>query len=81
MEILTVHANLTETIYDILGASEMFGLAQGLFYGVPHHFSFRARTNVNIVSLHLSSWQDLLKFFPDARQLIYARAHSVYANV
>lgn len=81
MDILTVHSNLTETIYDVLQTGEMFGLVQGLYYGVPHHFSYRAKTNVNIISLQLTQWQHLLKFFPDASKVIYKRAQDVYVTL
>ncbi|KAI5644539.1 cyclic nucleotide-binding domain-containing protein [Phthorimaea operculella] len=58
VEVLTVHPNLTESIYDILGPEDSFGIAQGLFVGVPHHFSFRARTVVDIVYLKLDLWKN-----------------------
>lgn len=78
VDILTVHSNLTETVHDVLHAGEMFGIAQGLYHGVPHHFSFRARTTVDIIRLQLNTWQDLLKFFPASRDLIYSKAERVY---
>jgi len=58
----------------------MFGIAQGLYHGVPHHFSFRARTTVDIMLLHLNTWQDLLKLFPFSKDLIYYKAEKIYTK-
>ncbi|XP_045470321.1 uncharacterized protein LOC123677688 isoform X2 [Harmonia axyridis] len=78
VDVLTVHSNLTETIHDILHEGEMFGLPQGLFYGIPHHFSFRARTTVDIGVLTLKDWTDIMLLFPRAKEIIYKRALAIY---
>lgn len=42
MEVLTVHPNLTESIYDILGPEDSFGVAQVYFtivYNYIDHIS------------------------------------------
>ncbi|KPJ19458.1 Potassium voltage-gated channel protein eag [Papilio machaon] len=72
VEVLTVHPNLTESIYDVLGPEDSFGIAQasGLFVGVQHFFSFRARTVVDIVYLKLDEWKYLLDFYPKSAKLV-----------
>lgn len=77
---MTVHSNLTETIHDVLHTGEMFGIAQGLFYGVPHHFSFRAKTTVDIISLKLNKLQELLKFFPTTKEVVYKKVQMIYVH-
>ncbi|KAL3282708.1 hypothetical protein HHI36_005880 [Cryptolaemus montrouzieri] len=78
VDVLTVHPNLTETIHDVLHSGEMFGLPQGLFYGIPHHFSYRARTTVDIGVLQLKDWTDIMILFPRAKEVIYKRALAIY---
>lgn len=78
VDVLTVHPNLTETIHDVLHKGEMFGLPQGLFYGIPHHFSFRAKTTVDIGVLTLKDWTDIMLLFPRAKEQIYKRALAIY---
>ncbi|KAI8420830.1 hypothetical protein MSG28_008031 [Choristoneura fumiferana] len=76
VEVLTVHPNLTESIYDILGPEDCFGLAQGLFVGVSHHFSFRARTVVDIVYLKLEQWKYLLDFYPKSAKMVQKKVQN-----
>ncbi|XP_015840575.2 uncharacterized protein LOC100141648 [Tribolium castaneum] len=77
VEILTVHMNLTETIHEVLRRGEMFGVMQGLFYDIPHHFFFRARTAVHLVALQFDDWRHLLEFFPESRDAIFAKTNRV----
>ncbi|XP_061704790.1 uncharacterized protein LOC133516091 isoform X3 [Cydia pomonella] len=81
VEVLTVHPNLTESIYDILGPEDCFGLAQGLFVGVSHHFSFRARTVVDIVYLKLEQWKYLLDFYPKSAKMVQKKVQNVYLAI
>nr|CAD7450232.1 unnamed protein product [Timema bartmani] len=82
VEILTVHPDLTETIYDTLKPGDMFGVVQGLYYGIPHHFSFRAKTSlVDILYLNLDSWYTMLRYFEDVSELIYQRANNLYSSM
>ncbi|CAH2085436.1 unnamed protein product [Euphydryas editha] len=81
VEVLTVHPNLTESIYDILGPEDSFGVAQGLFVGVTHHFSFRARTVVDIVYLKLDEWKYLLDFYPKSAKLVRRKVENVYLAI
>ncbi|XP_050349519.1 uncharacterized protein LOC126772954 [Nymphalis io] len=81
VEVLTVHQNLTESIYDILGPDDSFGVAQGIFVGVTHHFSFRARTVVDIVYLKLDEWKYLLDFYPKSAKLIRRKVENVYLAI
>nr|XP_026485505.1 uncharacterized protein LOC113393027 isoform X2 [Vanessa tameamea] len=81
VEVLTVHQNLTESIYDILGPEDSFGVAQGLFVGITHHFSFRARTVVDIVYLKLDEWKYLLDFYPKSAKLIRRKVENVYLAI
>ncbi|XP_059058535.1 uncharacterized protein LOC131851991 isoform X1 [Achroia grisella] len=78
VEVLTVHPNLTESIYDILGPEDSFGIAQGLFVGVTHHFSFRARTVVDIVYLKLNQWKYLLEFYPKSAKIVQRKVENLY---
>ncbi|KAM3966948.1 uncharacterized protein ACR2FA_011829 [Aphomia sociella] len=81
VEVLTVHPNLTESIYDILGPEDSFGIAQGLFVGVAHHFSFRARTVVDIVYLKLHQWKYLLDFYPKSAKIVQHKVENVYLAI
>ncbi|XP_075976271.1 uncharacterized protein LOC142976664 [Anticarsia gemmatalis] len=81
VEVLTVHPNLTESIYDVLGPEDSFGIAQGLFVGVPHHFSFRARTVVDIVYLKLDQWKYLLDYYPSSAKLVRRKVENVYLAI
>ncbi|KAL4707314.1 hypothetical protein ACJJTC_019852 [Scirpophaga incertulas] len=81
VEVLTVHSNLTESIYDILGPEDSFGVAQGLFVGVTHHFSFRARTVVDIVYLKLDDWKYLLDFYPKSAKIVKRKVENVYLAI
>ncbi|CAG5046525.1 unnamed protein product [Parnassius apollo] len=81
VEVLTVHQNLTESIYDVLGPEDCFGLAQGLFVGVQHYFSFRARTVVDIVYLKLDEWKYLLDFYPKSAKLVRKKVENVYLAI
>ncbi|XP_045496927.1 uncharacterized protein LOC123695204 [Colias croceus] len=81
VEVLTVHPNMTESIYDILGPEDSFGVAQGLFVGVSHHFSFRARTIVDIVYLKLDEWKYLLDFYPKSAKLVQRKVENVYLAI
>ncbi|KAH9639387.1 hypothetical protein HF086_002076 [Spodoptera exigua] len=81
VEVLTVHPNLTESIYDVLGPEDSFGIAQGLFVGVVHHFSFRARTVVDIVYLKLDQWKYLLDYYPKSAKIVKQKVHNVYLAI
>ncbi|XP_013174089.1 PREDICTED: uncharacterized protein LOC106122580 isoform X1 [Papilio xuthus] len=81
VEVLTVHPNLTESIYDVLGPEDSFGIAQGLFVGVQHFFSFRARTVVDIVYLKLDEWKYLLDFYPKSAKLVRKKVENVYLAI
>ncbi|XP_037296930.1 uncharacterized protein LOC115445031 isoform X2 [Manduca sexta] len=81
VEVLTVHPNLTESIYDVLGPEDSFGVAQGLFVGVVHHFSFRARTVVDIVYLKLDDWKYLLDYYPAAAKIVQRKVENVYLAI
>ncbi|XP_053605424.1 uncharacterized protein LOC128672350 isoform X1 [Plodia interpunctella] len=81
VEVLTVHQNLTESVYDVLGPEDSFGIAQGLFVGVCHHFSFRARTVVDIVYLKLDQWKYLLDFYPQAAKIVRRKVENVYLAI
>lgn len=81
VSVLTVHSNLTETQHELLKSHDMFGLAQGLYHGLPHRFSFRAHTKVNILVLNFDSWNHMLKYFPIDKALIYNRAQTLYVTV
>ncbi|XP_028170550.1 uncharacterized protein LOC114360170 [Ostrinia furnacalis] len=81
VEVLTVHPNLTESIYDILGPEDSFGVAQGLYVGVAHHFSFRARTVVDIVYLKLEQWKYLLDFYPRSAKIVKKKVENVYLAI
>lgn len=78
VSVLTVHANLTETQHELLKEHDMFGLAQGLYHGLPHHFSFRANTKTSILVLNLNTWCYILKYFPTDEEIIYNRAQTLY---
>lgn len=77
MEVLTIEPDLTETIHFVLEENDHFGWAQGLVIGKPHHFSYRAETDVEILSLTLSHWRHLLKYFPKIKKTIYERLESI----
>lgn len=64
-------------MHEVLHQGDMFGVVQGLYRNVPHHFSFRARTKVHIVSLQLNEWEYLLSFFPDSKESIYGKTNRV----
>ncbi|XP_068626724.1 uncharacterized protein [Battus philenor] len=81
VEVLTVHPNLTESIYDVLGPEDSFGVAQGLYVGVQHHFSFRARTVVDIVYLKLDEWKYLLDFYPKSAKVVRKKVENVYLAI
>ncbi|KAJ8719060.1 hypothetical protein PYW07_016616 [Mythimna separata] len=81
VEVLTVHPNLTESIYDVLGPEDSFGVAQGLFVGVVHHFSFRARTVVDIVYLKLDQWKYLLDYYPKSAKIVKRKVENVYLAI
>ncbi|XP_041968067.1 uncharacterized protein LOC121725268 [Aricia agestis] len=78
VEVLTVHQNLTESIYDVLGPEDSFGVAQGLYIGVVHYFSFRARTVVDVVYLKLDEWKYLMDFYPKSAKVVQKKVHNVY---
>nr|XP_037867571.1 uncharacterized protein LOC101747086 isoform X1 [Bombyx mori] len=81
VEVLTVHPNLTESIYDILGPEDSFGIAQGLYVGVLHHFSFRARTVVDIVYLKLEQWKYLLDFYPKSAKIVQKKVENMFLAI
>uniref|UniRef100_A0A2A4JMM9 Cyclic nucleotide-binding domain-containing protein n=1 Tax=Heliothis virescens TaxID=7102 RepID=A0A2A4JMM9_HELVI len=81
VEVLTVHPNLTESIYDVLGPEDSFGVAQGLFVGLVHHFSFRARTVVDIVYLKLDQWKYLLDYYPKSAKIVQKKVANVYLAI
>ncbi|XP_017785399.1 PREDICTED: uncharacterized protein LOC108568661 [Nicrophorus vespilloides] len=81
VEILTINTNLTETIHDVLHEMEMFGLAQGLFNRIPHHFTFRARTKVEILTLQLEKWDYLLRYYENSKQIVYKRIRNAHMQL
>lgn len=54
---------------------------QGLYVGISHHFSFRARTIVDIVYLKLDDWKFLLDFYPKAAKCVRKKVQNVYLAV
>lgn len=68
---------MTETIHFNLEEGDYFGMNQGLVTGTAHYFSYRAETEVEILSLTFSHWQSLLKYFPEISQQIYQRLQSL----
>lgn len=59
----------------------LFVYMQGLFVGVQHHFSFRARTVVDIVYLKLDEWKYLLDFYPKSAKLVRKKVENVYLAI
>ncbi|XP_045463397.1 uncharacterized protein LOC123673033 [Harmonia axyridis] len=78
VSVLTVHANLTETQHEILNVHDMFGLAQGLNYGMSHKYSYRAETQCDILVLNLETWECVLQQFPHDKEIIYKRMMNTY---
>lgn len=78
VSVLTVHPNLTETRHEILNVHDMFGLAQGLNYGMAHKYSYRAETQCDILVLQLETWECVLHHFPNDRDIIYKRMMNTY---
>ncbi|KAK9891943.1 hypothetical protein WA026_017426 [Henosepilachna vigintioctopunctata] len=78
VSVLTVHPNLTETCHEILRVHDMFGLAQGLNYGMPHRYSYRAETQCDILILKLETWESVLQHFPRDKDVIHKRMLNVY---
>ncbi|KAL3275878.1 hypothetical protein HHI36_020616 [Cryptolaemus montrouzieri] len=78
VSVLTVHPNLTETRHEMLYVHDMFGLAQGLNYGMPHKYSYRAETHCDILVLKLETWEYVLQHFPKDRQIIFQRMLNSY---
>ncbi|KOB77802.1 putative tetrameric potassium-selective cyclic nucleotide gated channel [Operophtera brumata] len=54
---------------------------QGLFVGVSHHFSFRARTVVDIVYLKLDCWKYLLDYYPKSAKIVQRKVENVYLAI
>lgn len=63
----------TETTREILVQGKSFGEAQGLFM-IPYHFSYRAHTIVEAISLHFKDWEYLMSWFPASKETIYKSA-------
>lgn len=49
--------------------------------GVAHHFSFRARTVVDIVYLQLDQWKYLLDFYPKSAKIVQKKVENVYLAI
>ncbi|KAI4458629.1 cyclic nucleotide-gated cation channel subunit a [Holotrichia oblita] len=81
VQILTDGQNVNETVHEVLHKEEVFGIVQGLFKEIPHHFSFRALTIVDIASLKLNEWEYLLDFFPKSKDIIYQRVEEIYYTI
>lgn len=81
VQILTDGQNVNETVHEVLHKEEVFGIVQGLFKEIPHHFSFRALTIADIASLKLSEWEYLLDFFPSTKDIIYQRVEEIYYTI
>lgn len=79
--VLTVHQDLTETHHQTLRAPDIFGVRQGLFHGLPHHFSYRAQTKASILTLNLNDWYTMLDYFPNEKKLIYTHAAELFVNL
>ena len=56
-----------------MSRSKHFGEAQGLLGSLPHTSSYRAETNVDVVSLSHADIEDLFNFFPEYRHTIMRR--------
>lgn len=77
-----IHTGEVE-VFDIMGKNEImqrlltnnmsFGEAQGL-YNVPHAYSFKAHTIVDILILRRNEWSGLLKWFPASKEQIETAA-------
>lgn len=74
---MTIHIDLMETIHYNLKTNDQFGISQGLIFGQPHVFSYRAETEVEIISLTLEHWQHLFKHFPKIKPIIYERLNKL----
>ncbi|XP_050346244.1 uncharacterized protein LOC126770751 [Nymphalis io] len=81
VSVVSVREDLTETTHEYLGPGDVFGILQGLNYGLPHCFSYRAETKVSILSLSLDSWNDILPYFPDAEIIISQRTDILFTKI
>lgn len=70
-------------VYDIMGKNEnlketmekgmSFGEAQGLL-GIPHEYSYKAKTVVDAVILKRNEWEYLMHWFPASKEVIFEAA-------
>ncbi|GJQ74387.1 hypothetical protein Trydic_g21261 [Trypoxylus dichotomus] len=81
VQILTDGQTVNETVHEVLHKNEVFGIVQGLFKEIPHHFSFRASTIVDLAILNLNEWEYLLDFFPKSKDVIYQRVEEIYYTI
>ena len=49
--------------------------------GITHHFSFRARTVVDIVYLVLDEWKYLLDFYPHSAKIVRRKVENAYLAI
>lgn len=53
-----------EFVVEKMFGGQYFGLAQGLWFSLPHPYTYRARTIVEVIVLHSDDWVDLRRTFP-----------------
>ncbi|XP_046959701.1 uncharacterized protein LOC124529826 [Vanessa cardui] len=81
VSVVSVREDLTEITHENLGPGDVFGILQGLHYGLAHCFSYRAETKVGVLSLSLDSWIDILPYFPDAKIIISQRSDVLFTKI
>lgn len=68
-----IQSNYHHHIVSVLTAGQVFGSAQGLF-NIPHTSTYKAITNVELLSLKQSDWNYLLRWFPASFEELTDRA-------
>ncbi|XP_041978323.1 uncharacterized protein LOC121732490 isoform X2 [Aricia agestis] len=81
VSVVSVRSDLTETTHELLHAGDLFGIVQGLNKGIPHHFSYRAETQVGIISLSSDSWLNILPHFPEVKALISLKSEVLFSKI
>ena len=66
-----------ETVIGIRKSGEYFGESSGLWFSIPHEFTYRARTLVEVLVLCSDDWMDLRRCFPKTSAEILSKAQSL----